>query len=99
MITIFNISEYSKPLFRKGVVLMEHLLPGARLTGQVRNVTHFGAFVDVGVGCDGLIHNSKMWRHLLRGKPTLELGDKVEVSVTNVDVAKKRIGLELLALQ
>ncbi|XP_014670466.1 PREDICTED: S1 RNA-binding domain-containing protein 1-like [Priapulus caudatus] len=91
-------AECQTPLFRKGVCSLASLAPHARLTGQVRNVTSFGAFVDAGVGCDGLVHVSRMSRAALRGKPTLELGDRVEVAVLNVDVARKRLGLELVAL-
>ena len=68
------------------------------MTGKVTNVTHFGAFVDVGVGQNGLIHTSKMTRVALNGKTTLDLGDKVEVKVINVEVAKNRLGLELIKI-
>ena len=77
---------------------MNDLRPGTTLTGRVTNTTHFGAFVDAGVGRDGLVHTSCMPHHALGGKKTLELGDKVEVVVQNVDVAKGRIGLRLLKL-
>ena len=68
------------------------------LTGKVTNVTHFGAFVDVGVGQNGLIHTSKMKPVNMNGKSVLELGDKVEVKVINLEKSKNRIGLELLKI-
>ena len=71
---------------------------GDILTGKVTNVTHFGAFVDVGVGQNGLIHTSKMKPVNMNGKTMLELGDKVETKVTNLEKAKNRIGLELLRI-
>ena len=77
---------------------MEDLKRGTVLTGKVVNSTHFGAFVDIGVGQDALIHVSQMPRHLLHGKSSLELGDKVEVEVTNIEIHRKRIGLRLLKL-
>ena len=61
------------------------------MTGRVTNVTHFGAFVDVGVERQGLIHVSRMGP----SRDTLSLGDRVKVTVLNVDFAKGRIELEL----
>ncbi|CAH1792511.1 unnamed protein product [Owenia fusiformis] len=91
--------EFEKPLFKKGLVSMDSISPGTKLTGKVVNVTHFGAFVDVGLGRDGLIHSSAMGRVLkLKHKDKLQLGDKVEVKVTNLDKEKGRIGLALLDL-
>lgn len=60
--------------------------------GRVQNVTHFGAFVDIGVGKDGLVHASK-FRH---NNP--QLGDRVEVKVANIEVDRKRIQLELISV-
>ena len=81
--------EMDKPLFKKDILSLEALRPGMVLSGAVTNVTQFGAFVDVGVTVNGLIHNSKM-----RGR-TLSLGQKVDVTVTNVEISRKRIGLAL----
>lgn len=80
-----------KPLFRKNIASMKELHRGVELTGRVTNVTHFGAFVDVGVERQGLIHVSRMGV----SRDTLALGDRVEVAVLDVDFAKGRIGLEL----
>ena len=75
---------------------MDSLKPGAVLTGRVGNVTHFGAFTDIGVGHDGLIHNSCMNIH---GRPQkLSIGNRVEVTVQNVDTGRKRIGLQLMKI-
>ncbi|XP_067680479.1 S1 RNA-binding domain-containing protein 1-like isoform X2 [Haliotis asinina] len=87
--------EYDKPLFKKGVIAMEDLKVKQTLTGRVTNVTHFGAFVDVGVGQNGLIHTSQM-RQGLEGRQGVQLGDNVNVEVLNVDLHKKRLGLKLL---
>ena len=67
-----------------------------RLTGRVENSTDFGAFVDIGVQMNGLIHISKMRALYKSGRSHLQLGDIVEVKVLNVDITKKRISLELI---
>lgn len=76
------------PLFKKGLVDIKELSSGMILTGRVNNVTHFGCFVDIGVGCNGLIHSSKM------NKMNLQIGDRVEVKVLTIEMERKRIGLE-----
>ena len=86
-------AEAAAPLFKSGMTRLEDVRPEAELTGRVSNVTHFGAFVDVGVGKDGLVHSSKMRRAGPRG---LELGQRVEVRVLTVEAARGKIGLELL---
>ena len=91
-------AEFEKPLFKQGMTSLEDLKPGEVVTGRVENVTHFGAFVDIGVGCSGLLHNSKMPSHLLSGKKSLELGSRVQVEVFSVDKQSKKIGLKLLRL-
>ena len=68
---------------------MNSLKIGTVLTGKITNVTHFGAFVDIGVGHNGLIHVSKMRNTMLN------LGDKVSVKVISLELSKKRIGLEI----
>ncbi|CAL4124636.1 unnamed protein product [Meganyctiphanes norvegica] len=82
-------SQFEKPLFRKGVTSIDDLALGTKLTGTVRNVTGFGAFVDAGIGDAGLIHSSKMCgMHL-------ELGNIVEVSVVSIDKERNRVGFML----
>lgn len=76
------------PLFKKGLVDINELKTGIILTGRINNVTHFGCFVDIGVGCNGLIHSSKM------NRLNLQIGDRVEVKVLNIETERKRIGLE-----
>ncbi|XP_050408059.1 S1 RNA-binding domain-containing protein 1 [Patella vulgata] len=83
-----------KPLFKQGITGIEDLKIDSILTGRVTNVTHFGAFVDVGVGNDALIHSSKMCTS--KGRQTLHLGDRVQVRVLNVEAARKRISVALV---
>ncbi|KAG5328893.1 SRBD1 protein, partial [Acromyrmex heyeri] len=82
-------SKLNQPLFRNSVRCIEDLIVGTILSGVVRNVTHFGAFVDVGVGKEGLIHVSRM-------KKDLHIGQRVEVKVVDIELARQRIGLELM---
>ena len=89
------IAEFEKPLFRDNVRQLCDLKIGDQLTGRVTNMVHFGAFVDVGVGRDGLIHCSQINPQCLNGKRSLELGDKVEVCVTSLDLNRGRLGLRL----
>ena len=81
--------ELPPPMLRTDVVHMEDLTPGMELKGTVRNVTDFGAFVDVGVHQDGLVHRSR-----LAGR-RLAVGEIVTVYVLQVDVERKRIALSL----
>lgn len=80
------------PLFKKGITSLANLQKGTLLTGRVTNNTHFGSFIDIGVGRNGLIHVSKMKGQIL------ETGNTVEVRVLNIEMEKKRIGLELLRI-
>ncbi|XP_070577340.1 S1 RNA-binding domain-containing protein 1-like [Ptychodera flava] len=91
-------AEYEKPLFRQSVMSVEDLQVGTLLTGRVCNLTNFGAFVDVGVGKNGLIHTSAMPTHRLKNGQPLGPGDKVRVRVSNLDINKGRIGLELVCV-
>lgn len=75
-----------------GVTSLEDLRVGTVVSGRVQNVTHFGAFVDIGVGRDGLIPMSKT-----KGM-TPQFGDRVEVRVVQLEVERKRITLELLRM-
>jgi uncharacterized protein len=84
------------PILRSDVLSMEDLRPGMSLKGTVRNVVDFGAFVDIGVKQDGLIHVSEMSdRRVLDPFAILSVGDIVEVAVLNVDVDRGRIALSL----
>jgi competence ComEA-like helix-hairpin-helix protein len=83
-------SKLSQPLFRNSVRCIDDLTIGTVLSGVVRNVTHFGSFVDVGVGREGLIHVTRM-------KKDLHIGQRVEVKVIAIELARQRIGLELIS--
>ncbi len=84
------------PLLREDVLSLEDLKPDMILKGTVRNVIDFGAFVDIGVHQDGLVHVSQISdRFIKHPGEVLSVGDVVEVKVLSVDVAKKRIGLTM----
>ena len=85
-----------KPQLRSDILGMEDLVPGMVLTGTVRNVIDFGAFVDIGVHQDGLVHISQIGSKFIRHpSEVLSVGDAVEVKVLNVDLKKKRISLTM----
>ena len=89
--------EMPKPILRTDVLEMKDLTPGMVLKGTVRNVIDFGAFVDIGVHQDGLVHISqitdkKFIKHPLEA---VSVGDVVDVKVLSVDLQKKRIGLTM----
>ena len=84
------------PLLRTDVMEMSDLKPGMELDGTVRNVVDFGAFVDIGVHQDGLVHISQMAdRYIRHPSELLAAGDIVKVRVLSVDVEKKRISLTM----
>ena len=84
-------------LLRSDVLGIEDLKNGMQLTGTVRNVIDFGAFVDIGVHQDGLVHISRMARRFIRHpSEVVKVGDTVQVWVQDVDVARKRIGLSMI---
>ena len=88
--------DMPKPILRSDVLDMEDLKPGMILKGTVRNVIDFGAFVDIGVHQDGLVHISQMTdRYIKHPLEAVSVGDIVEVQVLSVDVPKKRIGLTM----
>ena len=85
-----------KPILRTDVLSISDLKPGMKLTGTVRNVIDFGAFVDIGVHQDGLVHISEICDRFIRHpSEILSVGDVVEVVVLNVDEKKKRISLSI----
>ena len=88
--------EMPRPILRNDVLEMKDLKPGMILKGTVRNVIDFGAFVDIGVHQDGLVHISQMTdRYIRHPLEAVSVGDIVEVKVMSVDVAKKRIQLTM----
>ena len=90
--------EMPKPILRTDVLDMKDLKPGMILKGTVRNVIDFGAFVDIGVHQDGLVHISKLTNKKFIKHPleVVSVGDVVEVEVLQVDVEKKRIQLSMI---
>lgn len=88
--------EMPKPILRTDVLDMKDLTPGMILKGTVRNVIDFGAFVDIGVHQDGLVHISQMTeRYIKHPLEAVSVGDVVEVKVLSVDLNKKRISLSM----
>ncbi|HYN89400.1 MAG TPA: Tex family protein [Ardenticatenaceae bacterium] len=84
------------PILRADVLSMEDLRPGMRLKGTVRNVVAFGAFVDIGVKQDGLVHVSRMsQRYVSNPHEVVAVGDVVEVTVMHVDKERGRIELSM----
>lgn len=89
--------EMPAPLLRKDVLSMEDLKSGMELIGTVRNVIDFGAFVDIGVKQDGLVHISKLSKRFVKHpKDVVSVGDIVTVWIEQVDVKKGRISLTML---
>ena len=88
--------DMPKPILRTDVLEMKDLKPGMILKGTVRNVIDFGAFVDIGVHQDGMVHISQICdRFIKHPLEAVSVGDIVDVQVLSVDVAKKRIALTM----
>ena len=88
--------ELPRPVLLTDVLSIEDLKPGMVLTGTVRNVADFGAFVDIGVHQDGLVHISELSDKYVRNPmDVVSVGDIVKVKVLSVDVARKRISLSM----
>ncbi|MBR5547663.1 MAG: RNA-binding transcriptional accessory protein [Clostridia bacterium] len=89
--------DLPKPILRTDVLDIKDLAPGMELMGTVRNVIDFGAFVDIGVHQDGLVHISRMsTRFIKHPAEVVKVGDVVKVWVVDVDVKKQRISLTML---
>jgi uncharacterized protein len=88
--------ELPPPLLRQDVLKMEDLKEGMTLKGTVRNVVDFGAFVDIGVKHDGLVHVSQMAERYVRNPfEVVSVGDVVTVKVISIDIERGRIGLSM----
>ncbi len=88
--------EMPKPILRSDILEMKDLKPGMVLKGTVRNVIDFGAFVDIGVHQDGLVHVSQMTeRYIKHPLEAVSVGDIVDVKILDVDLNKKRISLTM----
>lgn len=84
------------PELRAGQIKFEDLAPGMRLVGTVRNVVDFGAFVDLGMKEDGLVHVSRMADRFVKNPhDVVAVGDRVDVEVVEVDTKRRRIGLSM----
>ena len=88
--------EFKAAEFREGVETLKDLEPGMVLEGSVTNVTHFGAFVDIGVHQDGLVHISALSDRFIEDpRSVVKAGDIVRVKVMSVDIPRARIGLSM----
>ena len=88
--------EMPKPILRRDVLKIEDLQIGMRLKGTVRNVIDFGAFVDIGVKQDALLHISQIANKFIKNPlEILNVLDIIEVTVTSVDIEKGRISLSM----
>ncbi|WP_108445820.1 Tex family protein [Halomonas denitrificans] len=88
--------EFKAAEFREGVETLKDLEPGMILEGSVTNVTHFGAFVDIGVHQDGLVHISALSENFVEDpRSVVKAGDIVRVKVMSVDLPRSRIGLTM----
>ena len=89
--------ELPQPILRTDVLDIKDLKPGMELMGTVRNVIDFGAFVDIGVHQDGLVHISRMANRFIKHpSEAAKVGDRVKVWVVEVDEKKKRIALSMI---
>jgi uncharacterized protein len=90
--------DLPRPLLKKDVLKLEDLKPGMELQGTVRNVVDFGAFVDIGVKQDGLVHISKLRKQFVKHPmDVVSVGDVVTVWVDSVDMNKGRVALTMIA--
>ncbi len=84
------------PIFKKGVLSIEDLKEGMILTGTVRNISDFGAFVDIGVHQDGLVHKSQMSHKFVKHPlDVVKLNDVIDVKVIDIDMERNRISLTM----
>ena len=92
--------DFAQPILRDDILDIEDLKPDMELTGTVRNVIDFGAFVDIGVHQDGLVHISQLSDKFVKHpSDVVKVGDAVKVRVLSVDIAKKRISLTMRSRQ
>jgi len=88
--------ELPKPLLRSDITTIENLSVGMVLWGTVRNVVDFGAFIDIGLKQDGLVHISQLAdKYVKNPMEVVSVGDIVKVRITNIDKARERIGLSM----
>jgi len=88
--------EFKTASFKEGVETLKDLKMGMILEGVITNVTHFGAFVDIGVHQDGLVHISALSKTFVKDpRSVVKAGDIVKVKVMEIDIPRKRIGLSM----
>ena len=88
--------EMPKPILRADVLKFEDLKEGMVLTGTVRNVTDFGAFVDIGVKHDGLVHISQLSNNFVKNpSDVVSVGDIVKVKVIGIDLERQKVQLSM----
>ena len=88
--------DMPKPILRQDVLKIEDLQEDMIVTGTVRNVVDFGAFVDIGVKQDGLVHISQLAnRYIKHPKEVVKIGDIVKVKIIEVDIERDRIALSM----
>ena len=88
--------DMPKPVLRNDVLKFEDLKDGMILTGTVRNVIDFGAFVDIGVKYDGLVHISEMSDSFIKSpSEVVSVGDIIKVKVIKIDSERKKVGLSM----
>ena len=91
--------DFTAPAYREDLQKLEDVKEGMVLQGVVTNVTAFGAFVDVGVHQDGLVHVSQLSTRFIKDpSEAVKVGDRLTVKVVSVDLARKRLGLSVRAL-
>jgi uncharacterized protein len=89
--------ELEKPILKSDITHLEDLHVGDKLQGTVRNVVDFGAFVDIGLHEDGLVHISKMSKDFIKHpSEILSVGDIIDVYVDKIDLAKEKVSLTML---
>jgi len=88
--------EMPKPILRTDILKIEDLQEGMTLTGTVRNVIDFGAFVDIGVKHDGLVHISQLSNNFVKNpSDVVAVGDIVDVKVIGIDTEKQKVSLSM----
>jgi len=88
--------DMPKPVLRSDVLKFEDLIEGQVLTGTIRNVTDFGAFVDVGVKHDGLVHISELSHTFVKNpSDVVQVGDVVKVKVIGIDKERQKVKLSM----
>ncbi|MFA7412244.1 MAG: S1 RNA-binding domain-containing protein, partial [Tissierellaceae bacterium] len=91
--------EMPKPILRQDVLKIQDLQKDMELMGTVRNVVYFGAFVDIGVKEDGLVHISQLSnKYIKHPKEVVKVGDIVKVRIMDVDIDRSRISLSMKGL-